>query len=102
MIVSRARSSSIHAGVRRARASTAGTIRVIGLGARNIGFHHVHHLNSLIPFYQLPRAMAAIPELQHPAVMTLRPRDVVASFRANIWDDDHRRMIRYRDVPVTV
>ena len=44
--------------------------------------------------------MAAIPELQHPAVMTLRPRDVVASFRANIWDDDHRRMIRYRDVPV--
>ena len=46
--------------------------------------------------------MAAIPELQHPAVMTLSPRDVVASFRANIWDDDHRRMIRYRDVPVTV
>ena len=26
----------------------------------NIGFHHVHHLNSLIPFYRLPDAMAAI------------------------------------------
>lgn len=66
----------------------------------NIGFHHVHHLNSLIPFYQLPRAMAAIPELQHPTVTTLNPRDVLSSFRANLWDDDSRRMIRYRDVPV--
>ena len=27
----------------------------------NIGYHHVHHLNSLIPFYGLPQAMAAIP-----------------------------------------
>ena len=41
----------------------------------NIGFHHVRHLNSLIPFYRLPDAMAAIPELQHPGVTTLRPRD---------------------------
>lgn len=63
----------------------------------NIGFHHVHHLNSLIPFYQLPQAMAAIPELQHPSVTTLRPGDVLASFRANLWDDESGRMIRYRD-----
>lgn len=63
----------------------------------NIGFHHVHHLNSLIPFYLLPRAMAAIPELQHPAVTTLTPRDVVACFRANLWDSASGRMIRYRE-----
>lgn len=68
----------------------------------NIGFHHVHHLNSLIPFYRLPQAMATIPELQHPAVTTLRFHDVVACFRANIWDDAGRRMIHYRDVPLTV
>ncbi|HEX9163140.1 MAG TPA: fatty acid desaturase [Thermoanaerobaculia bacterium] len=65
----------------------------------NIGFHHVHHLNSLIPFYRLPQAMAAIPELQHASVTTLRPRDVVACLRANVWDDEGRRMVRYRDVP---
>ncbi len=41
----------------------------------NIGFHHVHRLNSLIPFYRLPHAMAAIPELQHPSVTTLKPRE---------------------------
>jgi omega-6 fatty acid desaturase (delta-12 desaturase) len=67
----------------------------------NIGFHHVHHLNSLIPFYRLPQAMAAIPELQHPAVTTLRPRDVVACFRANVWDEAGGRMVRYSDVPRT-
>jgi omega-6 fatty acid desaturase (delta-12 desaturase) len=66
----------------------------------NIGFHHVHHLNSLIPFYRLPRAMAAIPELQHPTVTTLKPGDILASFRANLWDDDGCRMIGYGDVPV--
>lgn len=65
----------------------------------NIGFHHVHHLNSLIPFYRLPRAMAAIPELQHPTVTTLKPGDVLACLRANLWDDEGRRVIRYRDVP---
>jgi acyl-lipid omega-6 desaturase (Delta-12 desaturase) len=76
--------------------------RVMRWFSGNIGFHHVHHLNSLIPFYRLPQAMAAIPELQHPAVTTLRLRDVIACFRANIWDDAAGRMIRYRDVPLAV
>ena len=61
----------------------------------NIGFHHVHHLNSLIPFYRLPETMAAIPELQHPTVTSLRPRAIVACFRANLWDDASGRMIDY-------
>lgn len=63
----------------------------------NIGFHHVHHLNSLIPFYRLPEAMGAIPELQHPSVTTLRPRAIAACFRSNLWDDARGRMIDYRD-----
>lgn len=63
----------------------------------NIGFHHVHHLNSLIPFYRLPDAMAAIPELQHPSVTTLRPRAVAACLRANLWDEASGCMIDYRE-----
>lgn len=63
----------------------------------NIGFHHVHHLNSLIPFYNLPDAMAAIPELQHPAVTTLKPRAIAACLRANLWDETSGRMIDYRE-----
>lgn len=67
----------------------------------NIGFHHVHHLNSLIPFYRLPQAMAAIPELQDPTVTTLKPRDVANCFRVNLWDEATRRMVGYRDSLVT-
>ena len=62
----------------------------------NIGFHHIHHLNPKIPFYRLPAAMRAIPELQHPVVATLHPRAIVASFRLKLWDPDQGRMVGYR------
>jgi omega-6 fatty acid desaturase (delta-12 desaturase) len=63
----------------------------------NIGYHHVHHLNPLIPFYRLPEAMAAIPELQTPVVTTLHPRDVIASLRLKLWDRAGERMVGYRE-----
>jgi omega-6 fatty acid desaturase (delta-12 desaturase) len=61
----------------------------------NIGFHHVHHLNAQIPFYRLPEAMAAIPELQDPPTTTLSPRDVLACFRLKLWDPEQKKMIGY-------
>jgi omega-6 fatty acid desaturase (delta-12 desaturase) len=63
----------------------------------NIGYHHVHHLNSHIPFYRLPEAMAGIPELQQPAVTSLRPFDILACFRANLWETRTQRMVSYRE-----
>jgi omega-6 fatty acid desaturase (delta-12 desaturase) len=63
----------------------------------NIGYHHVHHLNPQIPFYRLPEAMAAIPELQHPTVTTLRLRDIWACLRANLWDEETSQMVSYRE-----
>jgi omega-6 fatty acid desaturase (delta-12 desaturase) len=62
----------------------------------NIGYHHVHHLNSLIPFYRLPEAMAAIPELQSPVVTTLRPRDIITCLRLSLWDVRSQRLVTYR------
>lgn len=73
----------------------------------NIGYHHVHHLNPLVPFYRLPEAMAAIPELQDPPTVTLSPSDILRSVRLNLWDPERDRMIRYseaksaRPVPAT-
>ncbi len=61
----------------------------------NIGYHHVHHLNSSIPFYRLPEAMAAIPELQHPHTTSLRPGDILACFRLKLWDPSLGRMVPY-------
>lgn len=62
-----------------------------------IGYHHVHHLNSGIPFYRLREAMAAVPELQHPTTTRLRPRDMAGCFRANLWDPQKRQMVAYSE-----
>jgi acyl-lipid omega-6 desaturase (Delta-12 desaturase) len=61
----------------------------------NIGYHHVHHLNPLIPFYRLPEAMAAIPELQTPPTTSLSPSDVLSCFRLKLWDADAGKMVGY-------
>ena len=62
----------------------------------NIGYHHVHHLNHRIPFYRLPEAMAAIPELQHPrGVTSLHPRDIAACFRLKLWDPKAGRLVPF-------
>jgi acyl-lipid omega-6 desaturase (Delta-12 desaturase) len=63
----------------------------------NIGYHHVHHMNPHIPFYRLPEAMAAIAELRPSAVTSLGPRDILACFRANLWDTSTQRMVSYRE-----
>ncbi|HTH46074.1 MAG TPA: fatty acid desaturase, partial [Candidatus Limnocylindria bacterium] len=47
----------------------------------NIGYHHIHHLNSRIPFYRLPEVLKAMPELQAPKTTSLSPRDVFRCLR---------------------
>ncbi len=59
----------------------------------NIGYHHIHHLNSRIPFYRLPEAMAKIPELQTAKVTTLKPSDIIACLRLKLWDPEQNKMI---------
>ena len=63
----------------------------------NIGFHHVHHLNVRIPFYRLPDAMNAIPELQSPATTTLSLKEIRDCFRACLWDEKQQRAVTYRE-----
>lgn len=63
----------------------------------NIGYHHIHHLNVRIPFYRLPEAMAAIPELQTPVTTSLMPHDIIDCFKSCLWDEDQQRMVSYRE-----
>ncbi|MEZ4749742.1 MAG: fatty acid desaturase [Bdellovibrionota bacterium] len=63
----------------------------------NIGYHHVHHLNSRIPFYRLPEAMAAIPELQNPGRTSLRPREIVRCLKLKLWDPRRNRMVSFAE-----
>jgi len=59
----------------------------------SIGFHHVHHLNSRIPFYRLEEAMNAIPELQNVQVTTFSPRCVYSALRLKVWDPESDQLI---------
>jgi len=62
----------------------------------NIGYHHIHHLNSRIPFYRLPEVMAAIPELQSPRTTSLHPLEIIRCLRLKVWDPELQRMTSLR------
>lgn len=70
----------------------------MGWFTANIGYHHVHHLNSRIPFYRLPEAMRALPELQSPKSTSLSPLDVFRCLRIKVWDAHRQRMIGLREL----
>lgn len=64
----------------------------------NIGYHHVHHLNSRIPFYRLEEAVKAIPELQNPRTTSLSPMEIAACLRLKVWDPERNRMIGLKEI----
>ena len=64
----------------------------------NIGFHHVHHLNAKIPFYRLPEAMRAIPDLQQPVVTSLSPVDIFRCLRLKLWHVETQKMVSLREL----
>jgi omega-6 fatty acid desaturase (delta-12 desaturase) len=74
------------------------TSRIMGWFTANIGYHHIHHLNSKIPFYRLPEVMAKMPELQKPRVTSLNPFDIARCLRLKVWDADRQRMIGFKEM----
>lgn len=61
----------------------------------NIGFHHVHHLNSRVPNYRLPECHAALPELHGVPEMSFWQGMRALFF--SLWDERRQRMVRIRD-----
>jgi len=59
----------------------------------NIGYHHIHHLNSKIPFYRLPEVLQAMPELQSPKTTSLHPAEILRCLRLKVWDVERQQMI---------
>ncbi len=61
----------------------------------NIGIHHVHHLNSRIPYYRLQRVLRDHPELRDVGRLTL-----LQSFRCVrlvLWDETQGRLVSFRE-----
>ncbi|MBK8367117.1 MAG: fatty acid desaturase [Bacteroidetes bacterium] len=59
----------------------------------NIGYHHIHHMNSRIPFYRLPEVWDAIPEMRNAKTTSLKPKDIWACLKLKVWDFDHQKMV---------
>ena len=61
----------------------------------NIGIHHVHHLNSRIPYYRLPRVLRDHPELRNVGRLTLWQS--FRCVRLVLWDETQRRLVSFRE-----
>ena len=61
----------------------------------NIGIHHVHHLNSRIPFYRLQQVLRDHPELKKVGRLTLR--ESLRSVRLTLWCESRRKLVSFAD-----
>jgi len=61
----------------------------------NIGFHHIHHLNSRVPNYRLSDAHEAVHALR--PVLPLDLRGGLAAARLTLWDERRGRLVRFCD-----
>jgi len=62
----------------------------------NIGFHHIHHLNSRIPNYKLERCMNENPVLQNPARLTFWKSFKCVSL--TLWDEERQKLVGFSAV----
>jgi omega-6 fatty acid desaturase (delta-12 desaturase) len=72
--------------------------RVLQWFTGNIGFHHIHHLESRIPNYNLPTCYDDVPELRQ--AVTLGMRDSFKCTRLKLWDEQLQRMVTFREAKV--
>jgi omega-6 fatty acid desaturase (delta-12 desaturase) len=68
----------------------------------NIGYHHVHHVNSRIPFYRLMEAFNSMPELKDAPTTSWNPMEMIRCFRLKLWDADQDKMITLRQLRESV
>jgi omega-6 fatty acid desaturase (delta-12 desaturase) len=61
----------------------------------NIGFHHIHHLDSRVPNYRLPRIYRNHPELQKAHRLTLLTSIKCAFYK--LWDEERQRLVTFRE-----
>ena len=59
----------------------------------NIGAHHIHHLHSKIPYYNLPKIMKDYPQLRDVSRITLL--DSLKCANLHLWDETNRKLISF-------
>jgi acyl-lipid omega-6 desaturase (Delta-12 desaturase) len=64
----------------------------------NIGFHHIHHLNSAIPNYRLADCHQSVEPFR--AAETLSFWDGFRTLRCVLWDEERNRMVTCREATI--
>jgi acyl-lipid omega-6 desaturase (Delta-12 desaturase) len=64
----------------------------------NIGLHHIHHLSSRIPNYALQQCMDENPLFHDVTTITLWSS--FKSLRLNLWDEQRRQLVSFRELPM--
>lgn len=59
----------------------------------NIGFHHIHHLDSLIPNYELERCTNENPEFQVNPPVTIKMGMQALGYR--LWDEENKEYVGF-------
>jgi omega-6 fatty acid desaturase (delta-12 desaturase) len=70
--------------------------KVLQFFTGSIGLHHLHHLNSRIPNYNLQRAHDDNPTFHD--VPTLSLWDGLRAVRLKLWDEDQSRLVTFAQV----
>ena len=70
--------------------------RIMQWFSGNIGFHHIHHLNPMIPNYNLERCHHSDPFFQEAPELNLFSSLKTIKFR--LWDEENCKMISFRDL----
>jgi omega-6 fatty acid desaturase (delta-12 desaturase) len=68
--------------------------RVLQWLTGNIGYHHIHHLNPLVPNYRLQECHDSLPVLQ--GVPALSFWQALKSSRYILWDEDQAKLVGAR------
>lgn len=84
-----------HAGAALAGSSYYDLPAVLRWFTANIGVHHVHHLNSRIPFYRLRQVLRDHPELKNVHRLTLM--ESLRSVRLSLWCETRKKLVSFRE-----
>ncbi len=72
--------------------------RVMRWFTGNIGYHHIHHINALIPFYRLKEVHEAFPEFQSAKTTSLYPLEIWRCVQIKVWDAEQNRMLKLNEI----
>jgi len=70
--------------------------RILQWFSGNIGYHHIHHLNPLIPNYNLERCHHSDPYFQQ--APELRFFNSLKTIKLRLWDEVNGKMISFREL----